>query len=158
MEYVTGQGIDWTITEVITLNVLFIRELYTLVNKMANVLKSHGVERGDRVAIYMPSCPMAVAAMLASSRIGAVHSVIFAGFSAESLASRIDDAQAKVIMTCDQGVRGGKLIELKKTVDNAAAKCPSVRHVLVSKRTGNPVSSTPLDVDLDQVITSILIP
>ena len=107
MEYVTGQGIDWTITEVITLNVLFIRELYTLVNKMANVLKSHGVERGDRVAIYMPSCPMAVAAMLASSRIGAVHSVIFAGFSAESLASRIDDAQAKVIMTCDQGVRGG---------------------------------------------------
>ena len=68
MEYVTGQVIDWTITEVITLNVLFIRELYTLVNKMANVLKSHGVERGDRVAIYMPSCPMAVAAMLASSR------------------------------------------------------------------------------------------
>ena len=136
---------------------LFIRELYTLVNKVANVLKSHGVERGDRVAIYMPSCPMAVAAMLASSRIGAVHSVIFAGFSAESLASRIDDAQAKVIITCDQGVRGGKLIELKKTVDNAAAKCPSVRHVLVSKRTGNPVSSTPLDVDLDEVITSIFI-
>lgn len=73
------------------------RELYTLMNKVANVLKSHGVEKGDRVAIYMPPCPVAVAAMLACARIGAVHSVIFAGFSAESLASRIIDGKLWVI-------------------------------------------------------------
>ena len=88
------------------------RELYTLVNKMANVLSEHGVVRGDRVAIYMPTCPMAVAVMLASARIGAVHSVIFAGFSAEALASRVNDAQAVVVITCDQVIDRCHLVHL----------------------------------------------
>nr|CAH0113534.1 unnamed protein product [Daphnia galeata] len=127
-------------------------ELYTLMNRVSNVLKSHGVRKGDRVAIYMPPCPLAVASMLACARIGAVHSVVFAGFSAEALASRINDAEAKVVITADQGVRGGKLIELKKTVVTAVEKCPSVQAILVAKRTGNPVISSPLDIDLDEAI------
>jgi acetyl-CoA synthetase len=141
-------------------------------NRVSNVLKSHGVRKGDRVAIYMPPCPLAVASMLACARIGAVHSVVFAGFSAEALASRINDgidplsfanrikffdsiylllAEAKVVITADQGVRAGKLIELKKTVVTAVEKCPSVQAILVAKRTGNPVISSPLDIDLDEV-------
>lgn len=127
-------------------------ELYTMMNQIANVLKSHGVLKGDRVAIYMPACPLAVASMLACARIGAVHSVVFAGFSAEALASRIIDAEAKVVITADQGVRGGKLIELKKTVVTAVANCPSVTAILVAKRTGNPVVSSQLDVDLDEAM------
>ena len=139
-------------------------------NRVSNVLKSHGVRKGDRVAIYMPPCPLAVASMLACARIGSVHSVVFAGFSAEALASRINDgidpfnfcftffdsiclflAEAKVVITADQGVRGGKLIELKKTVVTAVEKCPNVQAILVAKRTGNPVISSPLDIDLDEV-------
>ncbi|XP_046645729.1 acetyl-coenzyme A synthetase 2-like, mitochondrial isoform X2 [Daphnia pulicaria] len=127
-------------------------ELYTMMNQVSNVLKSQGVQKGDRVAIYMPPCPLAVASMLACARIGAVHSVVFAGFSAEALASRINDAEAKIVITADQGMRGGKLIELKKTVVTAVEKCPTVKTILVAKRTGNPVVSSPLDVDLDEAM------
>jgi len=109
--------------------------------RIANVLLSCGVRKGDRVAIYMPMVPEAAYAMLACTRIGAVHSVVFAGFSAEALHARIVDASCKVVMTADHGLRGGKVVPLKKTVDDALnhADCPSVTHVLVHKRTGNPV-------------------
>ncbi|KAK2708112.1 acetyl-coenzyme A synthetase 2-like, mitochondrial isoform X2 [Artemia franciscana] len=115
------------------------RQLKEMVCKIANVLKSEGVRKSDRVVMYISISPLAVASMLACARIGAVHSVIFAGFSAEALASRIMDAGASVVITSDQSIRGGRLIELKKTVDAAVAKCPSVRRVLVARRTGNPV-------------------
>uniref|UniRef100_H2YFH8 acetate--CoA ligase n=1 Tax=Ciona savignyi TaxID=51511 RepID=H2YFH8_CIOSA len=104
-------------------------QLLIMVCKLANCLKERGIARGDRVAIYMPVSPIAVAAMLACARIGAVHSVVFAGFSAEALAQRIQDGMVETVITTDQGVRGGKVIELKQTVDNAVEKCPSVKRV-----------------------------
>lgn len=109
--------------------------LYHQMNKIANMLKSHGVQKGDSVALYIQACPLAVASMLACARIGAIHSVVFAGFSVESLASRINDAQCKCIITANQGVRGGKIIELKKTVDEVVKKCPSLKQVYVFNRT-----------------------
>ncbi|GAB6022066.1 Acetyl-coenzyme A synthetase 2-like, mitochondrial, variant 2 [Chamberlinius hualienensis] len=136
-------------------NICFYRELSVLVNRMSNALKSVGVRRGDRVAIYVPVSPSAVVAMLACARIGAIHSVVFAGFSAEALASRIQDAGAETVITADQAVRGGKLIELKKTVDSAVANCPSVKRVLTIKRTGNPTTKTPLDIDLDHLLSTM---
>ena len=128
------------------------QQLLDLVCRIANVLRSAGVKKGDRVAIYMPVSPVGVASMLACTRIGAVHSVVFAGFSADSLAQRIQDAGVETILTCDQGVRGGKVIDLKKTVDQAVSHCPSVKKVLVSKRTGNPTPITDKDADLDELI------
>ncbi len=122
------------------------RQLYEQVCKCANVLKSLGISKGDRVTIYLPMIPEAAVAMLACARIGAIHSVVFGGFSPESLAGRIVDCQSKLIITSDEGVRGGKLIPLKKNVDEALAKpeVTSVEAVLVVKRTGNsvPFSST----------------
>lgn len=128
------------------------RELQELVCRLANVLRESGVGRGDRVAIYLPVSPLAVAAMLACARIGAVHSVVFAGFSADALASRIQDAGAETVITADQSVRGGKTIHLKKVVDAAVAKCPSVRHVFVGTRTGAEVHMGAKDVHLDQAM------
>lgn len=128
------------------------RELQELVCRLANVLRGSGVGRGDRVAIYLPVSPLAVAAMLACARIGAVHSVVFAGFSADALASRIQDAGAETVITADQSVRGGKTIHLKKVVDAAVAKCPSVRHVFVGTRTGAEVHMGAKDVHLDQAM------
>jgi acetyl-CoA synthetase len=112
-------------------------ELTREVKKAANALTSLGVKAGDRVAIYMPMIPEAIIAMQAVARIGAVHSVIFGGFSAESLASRIEDAQAKLVITADGGYRKGKASALKPAVDEAlsAGKCPSVKNVLVVRRT-----------------------
>ncbi|XP_033733582.1 acetyl-coenzyme A synthetase 2-like, mitochondrial [Pecten maximus] len=126
------------------------RQLSQMVNKMANLLKSSGVGRGDRVAIYLPTSPIAVAAMMACARIGAIHSVVFAGFSAEALAGRIVDADAETVITADEGVRGGKTIPLKQTVDAAVAQCPCVKRVFVYQRTGNPVPMTKLDIPLDK--------
>jgi len=112
------------------------RELLDEVCQAANALESLGVKAGDRVAIYLPMIPEAAVAMLACARIGAVHSVVFGGFSAEALRSRIDDAEAVVVITADGGNRRGKPMALKPAVDEAVEQCPSVRHVLVVRRTG----------------------
>jgi len=109
-------------------------DLYREVNQFANALKGLGVKRGDRVAIYLPMIPEAVVAMLACARIGAPHSVVFGGFSAESLRDRINDAKAKVLITADVGHRRGQLVPLKKNADDAVAQCPSIRHVVVVRR------------------------
>lgn len=117
------------------------RDLYEQVCKCANVLKGLGVERGDRVTIYLPMIPEAAVAMLACARIGAIHSVVFGGFSPESLAGRIVDCDSKLVITADEGVRGGKFIPLKRNVDEALARpeVTSVESVLLVKRTGNVV-------------------
>ncbi len=115
------------------------RELHENVCRFANVLAAHGVKKGDRVTIYLPMIPEVVYAMLACARLGAVHSVIFAGFSPDSIAGRIHDSDSAVVITADEGVRGGKAIPLKKNVDAACEKCPGVKTVLVVKRTGNAV-------------------
>ncbi|RMF18223.1 MAG: acetate--CoA ligase [Alphaproteobacteria bacterium] len=112
------------------------RELFEEVCRMANVLKKLGVGRGNRVTIYLPMIPQAVVAMLACARIGAVHSVVFAGFSPDALKGRILDADSHFLITADEGVRGGKRVPLKRNADQALAECPDVRHVLVVRRTG----------------------
>jgi acetyl-CoA synthetase len=109
------------------------------VSRCANALKSLGVHDGDRVVIYMPLVPEAVIAMLACARIGAIHSVIFGGFSAEALVDRINDAQAKLVITADGGWRRGTIVELKSNVDEALKRCPTVEKAIVLKRTGNKV-------------------
>jgi acetyl-CoA synthetase len=109
------------------------------VGRCANALKSLGVKDGDRVAIYMPLVPEAAIAMLACARIGAIHSVVFGGFSSEALADRINDAEAKVCITADGGWRRGQVVELKQNVDEALKKCQSIEKVLVLKRVGNKV-------------------
>nr|XP_006638907.1 PREDICTED: acetyl-coenzyme A synthetase 2-like, mitochondrial [Lepisosteus oculatus] len=126
------------------------RELLGITCQLANTLKRYGVQRGDRVAIYMPVSPLAVAAMLACARIGAAHMVVFAGFSAEALAGRIQDAQCKAVITCNQGLRGGRVVELKKTVDTAVKSCPTVRHVFVAQRTDAKVPMGNLDIPLEE--------
>jgi acetyl-CoA synthetase len=119
------------------------RELQREVCRLANVLRHHGIRKGDRVAIYMPMMPEAVYAMLACARIGAVHNVIFAGFSAESLRDRINDSRAKAVITADEGLRGGKIIPLKRTVDEAVMACPTVKFVFIVQRTGNKIPFYP---------------
>ncbi|HZL10559.1 MAG TPA: acetate--CoA ligase [Prolixibacteraceae bacterium] len=115
--------------------ILTYSELYREVNKFANTLKRLNVRKGDRVAIYMPMVPELTIAMLACARIGAIHSVVFAGFSANALADRIIDAEAKVVLTADGGFRGEKITPLKDIVDEALNSCPSVETVVVYKRT-----------------------
>ncbi len=120
------------------------QELHGEVCRFANTLKSLGVQRGDRVAIYMPLVPEIIVAMHACNRIGAIHSVVFGGFSAPALKERIEDTGAKVLITADGGWRAGHAIELKVAADKAlAAGCPSVKHVVVLKRTGRAVSMEP---------------
>lgn len=115
-------------------------DLHRHVCRLANGLRARGIQKGDRVTIYMPMVPAAVYAMLACARIGAVHSVVFGGFSPDALAGRIQDCQSTFIITADEGVRGGKTIPLKANVDAALEKCPDVRTVLVLKRTGGSVA------------------
>ena len=120
------------------------RQLHERVCRFANVLKAHGVKKGDRVTIYLPMIPEAAYAMLACARIGAVHSIVFGGFSPDSLAGRIEDAQSTFIVTADEGVRGGKHVPLKKNVDEALKKVgKGGEKVLVVRRTGNPVPWEP---------------
>ena len=123
-------------------------ELHRRVCQFANGLKSLGVAKGDRVIVYMPMGPEAVVAMQACARIGAIHSVVFGGFSAKSLHERVIDAGAKVIVTADEGVRGGKAVRLKDAVDEALAMgdCPSLEKVVVYQRTGNAIKWTARDV------------
>ncbi len=111
-------------------------ELHREVCRMANVLKAHGARKGDRVTIYLPMIPEAAYAMLACARIGAVHSVVFGGFSPDSLAGRIQDCESRIVITADEGLRGGKTIPLKMNVDLALTRCSDVERVLVVRRTG----------------------
>ena len=116
------------------------RELHREICTFANVLKARGVKKGDRVCIYMPMIPEAAYAMLACTRIGAVHSVVFGGFSPESIKDRILDSDCRVVITADEGVRGGKSVPLKANTDKALASCPNVHTVLVVKRTGGNIA------------------
>ncbi len=116
------------------------RELHDEVCRFANVLKAQGVKKGDRVTIYMPMIPEAAYAMLACARIGAVHSVVFGGFSPDSLAGRITDCTSNCVITADEGVRGGRKIPLKANTDEALKKCPDVKSVIVIRHTGGDVA------------------
>ncbi|HUO89964.1 MAG TPA: acetate--CoA ligase [Rhizomicrobium sp.] len=118
-------------------------ELHREVCRFANVLKAQGVKKGDRVTIYLPMIPEAAYAMLACARIGAVHSVVFAGFSPDSLAGRILDCASTVVLTADEGVRGGRPIPLKQNTDEALLKCPDVKSVVVVTRTGAEIAMKP---------------
>ena len=137
------EGDDPTESETITY-----AQLHAQVSKFANVLLAHGVKKGDRVTIYLPMIPAAAYAMLACARVGAVHSIVFGGFSPDSLQNRIDDCDSKLIITSDEGLRGGKTVPLKKNTDAALAKSTLAKSaggvkVLVVRRTGNPVPMTP---------------
>jgi len=118
-------------------------ELLVEVEKFSNVLKSLGVVKGDRVNIYLPMIPEAAVAMLSCARIGAAHSVVFGGFSSQALADRINDAEAKVLITADGGYRRGEVFELKPAADEAIASTPTIEHVVVVKRGGNKVNMVP---------------
>ncbi|MBV9690378.1 MAG: acetate--CoA ligase [Ktedonobacteraceae bacterium] len=115
------------------------KDLYVMTNRIAKTLQNVGVKKGDRVGIYMGLIPELVAAVLAVARLGAVHCVVFGGFAANALRDRMNDAQAKVMITADGGIRGGKTIELKKIVDEAVAEVPTMQQVIVVKRVGNEV-------------------
>ena len=115
------------------------RELHAAVCRFANGLKSLGAKKGDRITIYMPMIPEAAIAMLACARIGAVHSVVFGGFSPDSLANRIHDCDSNIIVTADEGLRGGRKVPLKANTDEALKSCPSIKHSVVVKRTGGAV-------------------
>ncbi len=115
-------------------------EAHAEVCRMANVLKARGVKKGDRVTIYLPMIPEAAYAMLACSRIGAIHSVIFGGFSPDSIAGRIQDCDSRIVITADEGLRGGRIVPLKANVDEALLECPDVSSVIVVKRTGAAVN------------------
>lgn len=115
------------------------RELHRQVCKMANILRDKGIKKGDRVCIYLPMIPELPVALLACARVGAVHSVVFAGFSAQSLSSRIQDSECKLLITSDGGFRGNKTVDLKEIVDEALVDCSSIETVLVVKRTGTDI-------------------
>ena len=120
--------------------ILTYSELYTNVKKFANVLKSLGIKSGDRITIYLPMVPELIIAMLACSRIGAIHTVVFSGFSASSLKDRVEDSGSKIIVTADGGFRKGKLIKLKEIVDESASNMSSVKHVIIFKHANNQIT------------------
>jgi acetyl-CoA synthetase len=122
-------------------------ELHAEVCKFANVLKGLGLKRGDRATLYLPMIPEAAVAMLACTRIGVIHSIVFGGFSPDALASRIQDCHSNIVITADEGMRGGKRVPLKANVDEALAHCPSVTHTVVIRHTHGPITMTsPHDV------------
>ena len=120
--------------------VLSYKQLLEKVEQFSNVLKNNGIKKGDRVCIYLPMVPELVIAVLSCARIGAIHSVVFGGFSSKSIADRIQDANCKLVITADGGFRGAKVIELKNIVDDALDQCPSIEKVIVLTRTRTPVS------------------
>ena len=132
------------------------RELHDEVCRMANVMRNRGVGKGDRVTIYMPMIPEAAYAMLACARLGAVHSVVFGGFSPDSLAGRIEDAKSVFVVTADEGLRGGRKVPLKANVDAAIERAGGVDHVVVVRRTGTPVNMVPgRDVYYDEAAAQV---
>lgn len=131
------------------------QQLYERVCQLANGLRQRGVKKGDRVCIYMPMIPEAAYAMLACARIGAIHSVVFGGFSPQSLQDRILDSDCQTVITADEGVRGGRIVPLKENVDEALSRCPNVHSVITVKRTGNDVTWNPSrDVWYDELTVS----
>ena len=137
--HLAGRGdqtaIIWESDDPALADTLTYRQLLAEVCRMANVLKAKGVRKGDRVTIYLPMIPAAAVAMLACARIGAVHSVVFGGFSPDSIAGRIQDCDSKVVITADEGLRGGRTVPLKANVDAALKECPGVETVIVVRRT-----------------------
>ncbi len=132
------------------------KELLYQVCKSANALKKIGVKKGDRVTIYLTMIPQLAYIMLACARIGAVHSIIFGGFSSDSIAGRIKDCNSEYIITADEGIRGGKIIPLKQIVDKALEKCPGVKKCVLVKRTGNTVNIVEdRDIYLDKIIEDV---
>jgi len=119
-------------------------ELCRAVNKMANALKKLGVKKGDRVAMYLPPCIESVVSMLACAKIGAIHNVVYAGFSVHALRERINDAEAKILITADGTFRRGKIIDLKQVSDEAVLQCPTVETIIVVKHAGNPITMSDL--------------
>jgi acetyl-CoA synthetase len=115
------------------------RELHARVCRLTNALRKLGVKKGDRICIYLPMIVEAAVAMLACARVGAIHSIVFGGFSPDSLASRIQDSECSILITADQGRRGGRSVPLKTNADEALKSCPSIRHVIVARNTGNEV-------------------
>ncbi|MDH4380412.1 MAG: acetate--CoA ligase [Gammaproteobacteria bacterium] len=131
------------------------RELHEAISRLGNALKARGVKKGDRVSIYMPMIPEATVAMLACARIGAVHSVVFGGFSPEALKDRILDSDCQVVITADEGLRGGRPVPLKANTDRALAHCPNVHTVFVVKRTGGAIDwSEGRDVWYEQAVAA----
>jgi acetyl-CoA synthetase len=131
-------------------------QLYRSVNKFASALKNLGVKKGDRVTIYLPMVPELPIAMLACARIGAIHTVLFSGFSGQALIDRVNDSNSKVVITADGGFRRGKLIELKKVVDEAIPLSSSIEHVVVLKRASNEIKMSPKDVWWHDIIEDAL--
>lgn len=119
-------------------------ELYRNVNKFANALKDLGVKKGDKISMYLPMCPELIVAMLACTKIGAVHSIVYSGLSVGALAERIEDADSKILITGDGTFRRGKIIDLKKIADEACLQCPSVETVIVVENAGNPIETSEL--------------
>ena len=129
------------------------RELLSKVNKLANVLKKEGIQKGDRVCIYLPMIPELAISVLACARIGAIHSVVFAGFSSSAVAARIQDATCKMVITSDGGYRGNKTINLKGIIDEALISCPTIEKALVFRRTNEPINMVPgRDLEASQLL------
>ena len=131
----------------ITYNQLFYR-----VNQLANALKRLGIKKGDRITIYLPMIPELVISMLACARIGAIHSVIFSGFSSQSIIDRMNDAESRIIITADGGYRRGKIIPLKKIVDEAVKQTPTVEKVIVVKRTHEDIDINEKDIWFEDLV------
>ncbi|MGY6217237.1 acetate--CoA ligase [Methylolobus aquaticus] len=148
-------AILWESDDGETVRRLSYRELHQAVCRLANALKRHGATKGERICIYLPMIPEAAIAMLACARIGAIHSIVFAGFSAEALKDRIQDAECAFVICADEGRRGGKVIGLKQNVDRALEACPSVRSVFVVRNTGAAVNWLPSrDVAYDEAVAA----
>lgn len=131
-------------------------ELHEKISRLANVLKKLGVKKGDRVCIYLPMIPEVVISMLACVRIGAIHSIVFSAFSSESLKIRILDSDCKLLITADEGIRGGKVTSLKEKADTALQSCPKIKHVIVVKRTDNKIPwDNKRDVDYQEAIQAV---